>query len=54
MAVLIQLPADAGTGPPIIDGVAQDDAHLFLHRTVILGGAHAQSPSSRRRRDCGP
>ena len=29
--------------PAALDRVAQDDARLFLHRTVMLGGAHAKA-----------
>ena len=31
------------TGANTVYRIAQDDAYLFLHRTVMLGGAHAQA-----------
>ena len=32
-----------GTGVATGDDITQDDAHFLLHRTVILGGAHAEA-----------
>ena len=32
-----------GTRSPAVHGILQDDAHLFLHRTVMLGGTHAKA-----------
>ncbi len=31
------------TGAPAGDGVAQDDTHFLLHRTMMFGGAYAEA-----------